>query len=83
MITNYSSPLVAERRTGTQKCSNTPATGRTSKRAGGFTLIDLLMGFVDGHTSFVKIYWNGVPALEGFPLHYEPKAGYDYKWSGN
>ena len=42
-----------------------------------------VMSFVDGHVGFIKMYWNGVPALEGFPFFYEPKAGYDYTWSGN
>jgi len=42
-----------------------------------------VMSFVDGHVSFIKMYWNGVTALEGFPFFYEPQPGYDYKWSGN
>jgi len=42
-----------------------------------------VMSFVDGHASFIKIYWNGIPALEGFPFNYDPQPGYDYKWSGN
>jgi prepilin-type N-terminal cleavage/methylation domain-containing protein len=29
-----------------------------------------VMSFVDGHASYIKIYWNGTP-------------GPDYKWSGN
>jgi prepilin-type N-terminal cleavage/methylation domain-containing protein len=42
-----------------------------------------VMSFVDGHVSFIKMYWNGTPALEGFPFFYEPKPGYEYRWSGN
>jgi prepilin-type processing-associated H-X9-DG protein len=42
-----------------------------------------MMSFVDGHVSYIKRYWNGVLALEGFPFFYEPKPGYEYKWSGN
>jgi prepilin-type N-terminal cleavage/methylation domain-containing protein len=42
-----------------------------------------VMSFVDGHASYIKIYWNGVPKLDGAPALYEPPAGYDYKWSGN
>jgi prepilin-type N-terminal cleavage/methylation domain-containing protein len=42
-----------------------------------------VMSFVDGHASYIKIYWNGVPQLDGAPALYEPPAGYDYKWSGN
>jgi type II secretory pathway pseudopilin PulG len=40
-------------------------------------------GFVDGHASYVKIYWNGLGGIDGFPFWYEPPSGYDYKWSGN
>jgi prepilin-type N-terminal cleavage/methylation domain-containing protein len=42
-----------------------------------------VMSFVDGHASYIKIYWNGVPKLDGAPALYEPPDGYDYKWSGN
>jgi prepilin-type N-terminal cleavage/methylation domain-containing protein/prepilin-type processing-associated H-X9-DG protein len=34
--------------------------------------------FVDGHVSFVRIYWDGASA----PTSYEPIAGYDYRWDG-
>jgi prepilin-type N-terminal cleavage/methylation domain-containing protein len=40
-------------------------------------------GFVDGHASYLKIYWNGAPGVPGFPFYYEPPPGYDYKWSAN
>jgi prepilin-type N-terminal cleavage/methylation domain-containing protein len=26
-----------------------------------------VMSFVDGHVSFIKIYWDGVPGFDGFP----------------
>jgi prepilin-type N-terminal cleavage/methylation domain-containing protein len=42
-----------------------------------------VMSFVDGHVSFIKIYWNGTTGLGGAPALYEPPAGYDYKWTGN
>ena len=42
-----------------------------------------VMSFVDGHASYLKIYWNGVQGVDGFSAFYEPPAGYDYKWSGN
>jgi hypothetical protein len=42
-----------------------------------------VMSFVDGHVSYIRIYWNGTPGLGGFPAFYEPPAGYDYKWTGN
>jgi prepilin-type N-terminal cleavage/methylation domain-containing protein len=39
-----------------------------------------VLSFVDGHASFVKIYWDGV--ADSDPLSYEPPAGYDYNWDG-
>jgi prepilin-type N-terminal cleavage/methylation domain-containing protein len=42
-----------------------------------------VMSFVDGHVDYIKIYWNGVQGLGGFPAFYEPTNGYDYKWTGN
>ena len=35
-----------------------------------------VIGFVDGHVSFIPIYWNGA----GLPGSYNPPAGYDYLW---
>jgi prepilin-type N-terminal cleavage/methylation domain-containing protein len=40
-------------------------------------------GFVDGHVSYIKLYWNGGSGFENFPFWYEPPAGYDYKWTAN
>jgi prepilin-type N-terminal cleavage/methylation domain-containing protein len=40
-------------------------------------------GFVDGHLSYVKIYWDGISGVDDFPFFYEPPAGYDYKWTAN
>jgi len=40
-------------------------------------------GFVDGHVSYLKIYWNGGPGIANFPFYYDPPAGYEYKWSAN
>ena len=42
-----------------------------------------VMSFVDGHVSYIKIYWNGTQGLDGAPALYEPPAGYDYKWTAN
>jgi len=42
-----------------------------------------VMSFVDGHVSYIKIYWNGVTGGDGFPVKYEPPDGYEYKWSGD
>jgi prepilin-type N-terminal cleavage/methylation domain-containing protein/prepilin-type processing-associated H-X9-DG protein len=45
------------------------------------------VSFVDGHVSYLKIYWdstirypNGGMSVAGY---YDPPAGYDYQWSGN
>jgi prepilin-type N-terminal cleavage/methylation domain-containing protein/prepilin-type processing-associated H-X9-DG protein len=39
-----------------------------------------MMSFVDGHVSYVPIYWNSQkPFL--FTLQYDPPQGYDYQWS--
>jgi hypothetical protein len=40
-------------------------------------------GFVDGHASYVKIFWNGLPGTVAFPFYYEPPIRYGYKWSAN
>lgn len=44
-------------------------------------------GFVDGHASYIRIYWNSAISYPG-PGHwgsaacyYDPPAEYDYKWS--
>ena len=42
-----------------------------------------VMSFVDGHVSYIRIYWNGVRGFDGCPAFYDPPAGYDYKWFGN
>ncbi|HZL79205.1 MAG TPA: prepilin-type N-terminal cleavage/methylation domain-containing protein [Candidatus Limnocylindrales bacterium] len=42
-----------------------------------------VMSFVDGHVSYIKIYWNGTQGPDGFSAFYEPSDGYEYKWSGN
>jgi prepilin-type N-terminal cleavage/methylation domain-containing protein len=39
--------------------------------------------FVDGHVSYIKIYWDGVGGIMDFPFRYEPPPGYEYKWTGN
>ena len=41
-----------------------------------------VMSFVDGHVSYIPIYWNGVKGIEGIAAFYEPPAGYDYTWFG-
>jgi prepilin-type N-terminal cleavage/methylation domain-containing protein len=38
------------------------------------------IAFVDGHASFVKIYWNGAKFSQ--PRNYEPPESYSYRWDG-
>ena len=41
-----------------------------------------VVGFVDGHASYIKMYYAEVPG-NLFSVFYDPPAGYDYKWSGD
>jgi len=41
-----------------------------------------VVSFVDGHVSFITIYWNGKSGLDNLPCFYDPPAGYQYKWFG-
>ena len=38
------------------------------------------LGFIDGHVSSTKIYWDGLDHSE--PRNYEPPSGYQYDWDG-
>ena len=38
-------------------------------------------GFVDGHVSFIRMYWNGVKGWGHSSFFYEPPDGYEYEWS--
>jgi len=40
-----------------------------------------LVSFVDGHVSYINIYWN--EAYDMTSCNYDPPAGYDYKRSGD
>jgi prepilin-type processing-associated H-X9-DG protein len=42
-----------------------------------------MVSFVDGHVSYIKIYWGGNNPPGSLALHHDPPAGYDYKWSGD
>jgi prepilin-type N-terminal cleavage/methylation domain-containing protein len=39
-----------------------------------------MLGFVDGHVGFTRIYWDGISDSD--PCNYEPPVGYDYNWDG-
>ena len=42
-----------------------------------------MVSFVDGHVSFIKMYWKYVWPPTLFSSDYNPPAGYDYQWSGD
>jgi prepilin-type N-terminal cleavage/methylation domain-containing protein len=45
-----------------------------------------MVSFVDGHVSYIRIYWNTNRYPNGglsFSMAYDPPAGYDYQWSGD
>lgn len=44
-----------------------------------------LVGFVDGHVSYIKMYWDATNSGFGHveAWNYDPPQGYDYKWSGD
>ncbi|HEY3857867.1 MAG TPA: prepilin-type N-terminal cleavage/methylation domain-containing protein [Verrucomicrobiae bacterium] len=41
-----------------------------------------VVGFVDGHVNYIKIYWNSADPSSP-TCAYDPPTGYDYKWSGD
>jgi prepilin-type N-terminal cleavage/methylation domain-containing protein len=51
--------------------------------AGSYGISDArnMMSFVDGHISYVKMYWN--EPLNTTTCSYEPPTGYAYKWHGD
>ena len=40
-----------------------------------------VVSFVDGHVSYIKIFYN--PNINAVSFCYDPPDGYEYKWSGN
>ncbi|MDB6121163.1 MAG: hypothetical protein JWQ71_156 [Pedosphaera sp.] len=44
-----------------------------------------LVSFVDGHVSYIKMYWdaNNLRTGREESWHYDPPEGYDYRWSGD
>ena len=46
-----------------------------------------MVGFVDNHVSYIKMYWNSTihypNGNSSVAAYYDPPAGYDYQWSGN
>jgi prepilin-type N-terminal cleavage/methylation domain-containing protein len=48
-----------------------------------------VVGFVDGHVSYIRMYWNtnmvaqGSTFLVSLAFEYDPPPGYEYQWSGD
>ena len=44
-----------------------------------------IVSFVDGHASYIKIYWDAINITNGHreACNYDPPAGYDYQWTGD
>jgi prepilin-type N-terminal cleavage/methylation domain-containing protein len=42
-----------------------------------------MVTFIDGHVSYVRIYWEASWPPKSCAGNYDPPAGYDYQWSGN
>jgi prepilin-type N-terminal cleavage/methylation domain-containing protein len=42
-----------------------------------------VVGFVDSHVSYIRIFWGGNNPPGSLALHRDPPAGYDYQWSGD
>ncbi len=46
-----------------------------------------MVSFVDGHVSYINIYWDSTLSYPNGGIsvaaYYDPPAGYDYQWSGN
>jgi prepilin-type N-terminal cleavage/methylation domain-containing protein len=42
-----------------------------------------MVSLVDGHVSYIRMYWNGTYGFTGVSCNYDPPDGYDYQWSGN
>jgi prepilin-type N-terminal cleavage/methylation domain-containing protein len=60
-----------------------PYSWHEPQNASHFNNAQDMIGFADGHVSFIKMYWNAVTTNGLEAWHYEPPAGYDYKWSGD
>jgi prepilin-type N-terminal cleavage/methylation domain-containing protein/prepilin-type processing-associated H-X9-DG protein len=54
-----------------------------SRENGIFNDAKNMVSFVDGHVSYIKIYWGGNNPPGSLALHRDPPAGYDYQWSGD
>jgi hypothetical protein len=60
-----------------------PYSWHQSSPSGHFNNAPNVVSFVDSHISYIKIYWDANNAVMGHneAWHYNPPAGYQYKWS--
>jgi prepilin-type N-terminal cleavage/methylation domain-containing protein len=42
-----------------------------------------MVGFVDGHVNYIRVYTKGGFDFAAVSCNYDPPAGYDYQWSGD
>jgi prepilin-type N-terminal cleavage/methylation domain-containing protein len=56
--------------------------GHDRVRSGQFNDAKNVLSFIDGHVSFIPIYWNGESGQNGMPVAYDPPAAYEYNWFG-
>jgi prepilin-type N-terminal cleavage/methylation domain-containing protein len=56
--------------------------GHERRERGQFNNARNVMSFVDGHVSFLPVYWNGNSGQPDLPIEYDPPAGYEYTWFG-
>jgi prepilin-type N-terminal cleavage/methylation domain-containing protein/prepilin-type processing-associated H-X9-DG protein len=65
---------------------NSSSFGAVTFASGAVLFVDAksMVSFVDGHVSYIKIFWDPGPTVPGIwamALQYDPPPGYDYKWS--
>ena len=56
--------------------------GHDRRQSAQFNNAKNVVSFVDGHVSYIPIFWNGDSGEAGMPIAYDPPAGYDYIWFG-
>ncbi len=42
-----------------------------------------MVSFVDGHISYIKMFWRTASPPDSLALDRDPPDGYDYQWSGD
>ena len=67
---------------------NSSTFGSVTYNNGAVLFLDAknMVSFVDGHVSYIKIFWNPGPTQPGvwaLAMQYNPPDGYHYKWGGD